>query len=147
MRHKHKKPFDIKELWAKVATMADVATETLYNPPYITDPDWKTPHVLELEYGTCKIAWFYEVDKDTGEKKGVKKRYVNIAHMYVMCICTYSTCLFTFRYISLKFMEPDMTKGKLSANGVEIKRRGVYIYMFFEKICWRMYTKEATHMV
>lgn len=32
---------------------------------------------------------------------------------------------FIFRYISLKFMEPDMTKGKLSANGVEIKRRCV----------------------
>ena len=102
VRHKHKKPFDIEELWAKVATMADVATKTLYNPSYITDPKWKTPHVLELEYSTCKIAWFYEVDKDTGIKTGIKKRY-----------------------ISMKFMKPDMTCGKLSANGVEIKRRYV----------------------
>lgn len=91
IRHKHKKEFGIKELWAKVAEMADVATKTLYNPP----------HNLELEYGTCKIAWFYEIDPDTNEKIGVKKRY-----------------------ISLKFMKPDMACGKLSANGVEIKRRG-----------------------
>lgn len=86
VRHKHKKPFDIEELWAKVATMADVATETLYTPSYITDPNWKTPHVLELEYGTCKVAWFYEVDKDTHEKKGVKKRYVNHVCMYVCSV-------------------------------------------------------------
>lgn len=91
IRHKHKKPFDIKELWKKVEVMADTATRTLYNPP----------HNLELEYGTCKIAWFYEIDKKTKQKKGVKKRY-----------------------ISWKFMKPDMSCGKLSANGVEIKRRG-----------------------
>lgn len=114
VRHKNKKPFDIKELWAKVSKMADVATETLYNPSYITDPDWKTPHVLELEYGTCKIAWFYEIDPYTEEKNGVKKRY-----------------------ISFKFMKPDMTCGKLSANGVEIKRRGVYdIYGMIPNIYW-----------
>ncbi len=95
VRHKHKKPFDIEELWTKVSTMADVATETLYNPSYITDPNWKTPHVMELEYGTCKIAWFYEVDKDTFEKNGVKKRYTNCEYTYLfffpylpfMCFC------------------------------------------------------------
>ena len=91
IRHKHKKPFDLKKLWKKVEIMADTATRTLYNPP----------HNLELEYGTCKIAWFYEIDEKTKEKKGIKKRY-----------------------ISWKFTQPDLSTGKLSANGVEIKRRG-----------------------
>lgn len=70
--------------------LADTCTKTLYN--------W--PHVLELEYGTCCIAWFYELD-EYFEQIGIKKRY-----------------------ISWKFMVPDMRAGKLSANGVEIRRRG-----------------------
>ena len=90
LTHKRKAELPIEKAWEMASTMAEVATTTLYNPP----------HKLELEYGTCKIAWFYELDEDNN-KIGIKKRY-----------------------ISTKFMEPDMTSGKLSASGVEIKRRG-----------------------
>lgn len=88
---KHGNELRIGKAWKLADKLAKTCTEKLYN--------W--PHVLELEYGTCCIAWFYELNEYFDEK-GIKKRY-----------------------ISWKFMYPDMRAGKLSANGVEIKRRGV----------------------
>lgn len=88
--HKRGERLELSLLWETVAKLAETATKTLYKPP----------HVLELEYGACRIAFFYELDAE-GNKNGIKKRY-----------------------ISWKFEDPDIDAGKLSASGVEIKRRG-----------------------
>jgi hypothetical protein len=94
LTQKDGKELTIQRAWKMADELAQSCTATLYN----------APHNLELEYGTCKIAWFYELNKKTFDKVGIKKRY-----------------------ISWKFMKPDMSSGKLSASGVEIKRRGMYV--------------------